>query len=128
MGLPRFDFFSFRPRFFAFISSLPFPPKRALDSLKRILKALAPMDEKLSFRLWFIASIAVMIPISAMIPKAIMATVIPVRNLLLRTVRHASDNESRVVMQIGFHQVFNLIKINEIGEPYPFSSIKMRNG
>jgi hypothetical protein len=45
------------------------------------------------------ASIAVMMPIRAIIPKAMMATVIPVRNLLLRTVRHASLRESIVVMQ-----------------------------
>src|ERR1700741_4045191 len=102
MGLPRFDFFSFSPRFFACISPLPLPPKRTLDSLKRILNAFAPIEEKLSFKLWFIASMAVMIPINAMIPKAMMATVMPVRSLLLRTVRHASDKESKVVMQIVF--------------------------
>jgi hypothetical protein len=37
-------------------------------------------------------------PINAMIPKAIMATVRPVRKLLLRTVRQASETESRVVI------------------------------
>jgi hypothetical protein len=44
------------------------------------------------------ASIAGIIPISAMIPNAIMATVILVRNLLARTVRQASDKESNEVI------------------------------
>jgi hypothetical protein len=37
---------------------------------------------------------AVIIPIKAMIPKAIIATVIPVLNLLPFTVRQANTNES----------------------------------
>jgi hypothetical protein len=37
------------------------------------------------------ASIAVLIPTSAMIPKAMIATVSPVRSLLLLTVRKARD-------------------------------------
>ena len=40
------------------------------------------------------AEIAVIIPINAMIPKAIIATVMPVLNLLLFTVRQANTKES----------------------------------
>jgi hypothetical protein len=54
--------------------------------------------EKLSLKLLFIASIAVIIPTRAMIPKAIMATVIPVRSLLALTVRRARENTSRNFM------------------------------
>jgi len=41
------------------------------------------------------ALIAVIIPTSAIIPNAIMATVSPVRSLLLRTVRQAREKISR---------------------------------
>ena len=44
-------------------------------------------------------AIAVIIPMSAIIPKAMIATVIPVRSLLLRMVRKASDKESLNLMQ-----------------------------
>ena len=64
-----------------------------------MLKAFAPMEEKLSFKLWFMASIAVMMPINAMMPKAMMATVMPVRNILLRTVLKAIKKESMMVIQ-----------------------------
>ena len=66
----------------------------AFISLYRILNAFAPIKEKFSFKLWFMADIAVIIPINAMIPKAIIATVIPVRSLLLFTVRQAKIKES----------------------------------
>ena len=65
-----------------------------------MLKALAPMEEKLSLRLWFIDSIAVIIPIKAIMPKAMMATVMPVRSLLLFTVRKANKKESEIVIQM----------------------------
>ena len=54
---------------------------------------------KLSVNFWFIALIAVMMPIKAMIPKAIIATVIPVRSLLLRMVLKASEKTSEIFMQ-----------------------------
>jgi hypothetical protein len=57
------------------------------------------MVAKFSVRLWFMEAIAVIIPMSAIIPKAMMATVIPVRSLLLRIVRKASDKESFNLMQ-----------------------------
>ncbi|MEI9810372.1 MAG: hypothetical protein WDO16_22240 [Bacteroidota bacterium] len=56
------------------------------------------MVEKLSENFWFIACMAVMMPIRAMIPKAIIETVRPVRNLLLRTVREASEKVSKKVI------------------------------
>ena len=59
-----------------------------------MLNELAPMVEKLSDRLWFIEAIAVIIPINAIMPNAMMATVMPVRSLLLFTVRKASESES----------------------------------
>jgi hypothetical protein len=52
------------------------------------------MVEKLSVNFWFIALMAVMIPISAIMPKAIIATVSIVRNLLLSTVLKASEKIS----------------------------------
>jgi glycerol-3-phosphate O-acyltransferase len=45
------------------------------------------------------ASIAVIMPIKAIIPKAIIATVMLVLSLLLLTVRQAKLKESSVVMQ-----------------------------
>jgi hypothetical protein len=56
------------------------------------------MVEKLSRRLAFIASIAVMIPTRAMIPKAMIATVIPVRSLCDLTVFRASMRVSNNFM------------------------------
>jgi hypothetical protein len=56
------------------------------------------MVEKLSRRLAFIASIAVMIPTRAMMPKAMIATVIPVRSLCDRTVLIASMMVSKNFM------------------------------
>jgi len=73
-----------------FTSELP-PPNRTLTSLNRMVKPLAPMDEKLSVNFCFMASMAVLMPTSAMIPNAIMDTVIPVRTLLLLTVRYDND-------------------------------------
>lgn len=66
------------------------------------------MVEKLSVSFWFMALIAVMIPTSAIIPKAIMDTVIPVRSLLLRTVRNASDKTSFIFMKRRSTKVANL--------------------
>ena len=63
------------------------------------------MVEKLLRKLPFIASIAVIIPINAMIPNAIMATVMPVRNLFPRTVLNASERESESVMKAVSYQV-----------------------
>jgi hypothetical protein len=57
------------------------------------------MVEKLSINFWFMALIAVMIPTRAMIPNAMIATVRPVRSLLLRTVRKAREKMSAVFMQ-----------------------------
>jgi hypothetical protein len=65
---------------------------------------LAPIEEKLSLRLWFIDWIAVMMPINAIMPKAMMATVIPVRSLLLRTVRNAKVKESISVIRLVLMQ------------------------
>lgn len=56
---------------------------------------MAPMVEKLSVNFWFIACMAVMMPTRAIIPKAMMETVSPVRSLLLRIVRKASEKISR---------------------------------
>ena len=75
-------------------------PKRIVLSLKRTVKVLAPIVEKLSVNFWFMALMAVIIPISAMMPKAIIATVNPVRNLLLRMVRKASENVSRKFIDV----------------------------
>src|SRR5690606_2181733 len=63
-------------------------------SLNLMVKALAPMLEKLSVNFWFIALMAVIMPISAIIPKAIMATVKAVRRVLPLTVRKASRKVS----------------------------------
>jgi hypothetical protein len=57
------------------------------------------MVAKFSVRLWFIEAMAVIIPMSAIMPKAMIATVMPVRSLLLRMVRKASDKESFNFMQ-----------------------------
>ena len=69
-----------------------------------MLNALAPIVEKLSRRLWFIASMAVIMPISAIIPKAIIATVIPVLSLLLLTVlndkANVSDNRNGLALMV----------------------------
>jgi hypothetical protein len=54
--------------------------------------------EKLSLKLLFIASMAVMMPTRAIIPKAIIATVIPVRNLFALTVLQARTRLSRSFM------------------------------
>ena len=56
------------------------------------------MVEKLSVSFWFMASMAVMIPTRAMMPKAMMATVRPVRSLLLRTVLEARERMSEKFM------------------------------
>ena len=45
------------------------------------------------------ALIAVMIPTRAMMPKAMMATVMPVRNLLLRMVRNERERMSDNFME-----------------------------
>jgi hypothetical protein len=63
-----------------------------------MLKALAPIVEKLSLRLLFMASMAVMIPTRAMIPKAMMATVMPVRRRWDFTVFQARLKVSRNFM------------------------------
>src|SRR5262245_4320193 len=67
------------------------------------------MVEKLSLNFWFIALIAVMIPTRAMIPKAIMATVRPVRSLLLLTERKASEKISRkfIGIKVGWFRVYS---------------------
>lgn len=69
------------------------------------------MVEKLSVSFWFIASIAVMMPIKAMMPKAIMATVIPLRSLLLRTVRKAKEKTSEVFIKNGFTKLANPLEM-----------------
>jgi len=61
-----------------------------------MLNEFAPMVEKLSRRLWSIDEIAVIIPINAIMPKAIMVTVMPVRSLLLFTVLKANESESEI--------------------------------
>jgi hypothetical protein len=68
------------------------------------------MKEKFSFKLWFIAEMAVMMPISAMIPKAIIATVILVLSLLPLTVRQANINESCKVIK----SVYLCLKVAQI--------------
>jgi hypothetical protein len=54
------------------------------------------------------AFMAVMIPTSAIMPNAIIETVIPVRSLLLRTVRNEMDKTSIVFMKKGFLNYGNL--------------------
>jgi hypothetical protein len=76
------------------------PPKRIFLSLKRIVKEFAPIVEKLSVNFWFMALMAVIIPTTAIMPKAMMATVSPVRSLLLRMERNASEKMSRKFMLI----------------------------
>jgi hypothetical protein len=73
-----------------------------------MLNPLAPMVEKLSVSFWFIAFMAVIIPTNAIIPKAIMETVIPVRSLLLRTVRKDRESTSFVFMERRLTKVANL--------------------
>src|SRR3954447_13656806 len=67
-----------------------------------MVKPLAPIVAKLSFRLLFMASIAVIMPMRAIIPKAIIDTVIPVRSLLLTTVLYACKNESFSTMMLQY--------------------------
>jgi hypothetical protein len=69
------------------------------------VNAFAPIVEKLSENFWFIAWIAVMIPTRAMMPKAMIATVNPVRNLLPRTVRKANEKTSRKLMLICYPEI-----------------------
>jgi len=66
-----------------------------------MVKAFAPNIEKFSLRLWFIAFIAVIMPIKAIIPRAIMVTVMPVRSLLLFTVRYDKERVSEIFMGDG---------------------------
>lgn len=95
--LPVFDFFTFLELFvFDWVTSPP--PMENLRSLKRMLKALAPMVEKLSLRLLFIASIAVIIPTRAIIPNAMMATVMPVLSLFPLIVLQANIKLSVIFM------------------------------
>src|SRR5258708_6218831 len=63
-----------------------------------MVNPLAPIAEKLSVNFCFMSSIAVLIPTRAMIPKAMMATVMPVRTLLLFTVRKARASVSWIFM------------------------------
>jgi hypothetical protein len=82
--LPSLDFFvinDLRLDFFALPSLCP--PNCTFRSLYRMLKAFAPMVEKLFVRLWLTASTAVMIAIRAIMPNAMITTVMPVRNRLL---------------------------------------------
>jgi len=58
--------------------------------------------------------IAVIIPISAIMPNAIIATVIPVRSLLLLTVRKANDKESFNCMR-SLYLKLNYRRPGEIG-------------
>lgn len=74
------------------------PPIRMFLSLKRRLKELAPMVEKLVVRLLLAALIEVMMRINAKIPRAMMATVIEVRNLLPAMFRQESASVSLKVM------------------------------
>jgi hypothetical protein len=59
-----------------------------------MLKPDAPMVEKLSVSFWFMALMAVIIPTNAMMPNAIIATVIPLRSLWLLTVRKEREKIS----------------------------------
>jgi hypothetical protein len=58
------------------------PPKPALGPLASMLKVLAPIVEKLLEMLALILSVAVIIPTSAMIPKAMIAIVRMARSKL----------------------------------------------
>lgn len=59
-----------------------------------MLKELAPMVEKLEVRLLLAAEIAVIMRISAKMPRAMITTVMPVRSLLPLIFFHESDKES----------------------------------
>ena len=61
-----------------------------------MVNPFAPIVEKLSVNFWFMALMAVIIPTSAIMPNAIIATVNPVLSLLLRTVRYAKEKMSPV--------------------------------
>ena len=74
------------------------PPIRIFLSLYLMLNELAPIVEKLVVRLALAACIEVIIPINAMIPKAIIATVMPVRNLLPEILRQERESVSLKVM------------------------------
>ena len=96
------EFFSFNTALFFFTTSrcLP-PPKRTFLSLNRILKALAPIVEKLLVRLLLAALKDVKNHIKAQIPNAIMATVIPVLKRLLLIFRQ--DN-----FMVSFKVIFSI--------------------
>ena len=98
MILPVFDFLTFLLLFVFDCVTLAPSPMLNLRSLKRMLNALAPIVEKLSRKLLFIASIAVIIPTNAMIPKAMIATVMPVRSLFPLTVLQANTKLSSSFM------------------------------
>lgn len=96
MGIPMFDFFSLKEDFFDFLAlSLPPPPPKFIFlSLYLILKAFAPIVEKLDVRLLLAALMAVIMRIKAKIPSAMITIVIADLNLLPFILVHESDKES----------------------------------
>ena len=63
-----------------------------------MVNPLAPMEEKLSMNFCCMAVSAVLMPTSAMMPKAMIETVKPVRSRLALTVRKDIINVSRKFM------------------------------
>ena len=94
-------FFSLKADLLVLALSLCRPPIRMLRSLNLRLKELAPMVEKLVVRLTLAALIAVTIIINAKMPRAIIATVKPVRNLLPEIFRQDKASVSLKVMCDG---------------------------
>jgi hypothetical protein len=95
MGSPVLDFLVLRAVLVVCVACLRLlPPNCIFLSLKRMLKALAPIVEKLVVRLLLAALMAVIIRISAKMPSAIMITVMAVRNLFTLTFFQESESES----------------------------------
>ena len=85
------DFFSFNAALLVFFTSRCGPPPNlTFLSLNLTLKAFAPIVEKLLVRLLLAAFREVKNHMSAPMPNAIMATVMPVRKRLLLMLRQES--------------------------------------
>src|SRR5258708_12276618 len=85
-----------------------------------MVNPLAPIAAKLSVNFCFMASIAVLMPTTAMIPKAMIATVIPVRSLLPRIVlqERLSVSIVRMLDQITQKPAYRgLPRINNLRHP-----------
>src|ERR1700727_730334 len=89
-----------------------------------MVKPLAPMAEKLSVNFCFMASIAVLMPTRAIMPKAMIATVIPVRRRLPLIVRKAREKVSMVRMSDPIYN-FKQDGPRGIGLPGIYHGIKL---